>query len=266
MKKLICALTFLSCSNLLFAFDPAPSNYEIAISSGLKLSSQTKHEEDAQAKYTFNVKYPQFVGNPLEKGAQQFNQEIGQFVTSEINEFENKVADAANTSKIVPPDLDKNSFELNFQAGVFKIQDNKIVSIRFNKEYSYAGDAHPSHEVEVYNFNLMTGKKMQLADLFKPQSDYLKLLSTICYKELNKRFKTADEQVLEKGTAPKIENFDNWNLTPDGLLIIFDEYQVASYVDGQPEVFIPYKTLAKIILPSSIVETCIKDPKQCSAV
>lgn len=265
MKKLICILTYLCCATQLYSFTPVASNYEIAVGNDLKLVSQEKQEDNPAAKYSIHIKYPQFTSSKLSPAAQLFDADMQKFAIDEIAEFKNRLTELEKEPINIPADL-SNSFEINFQAGVFNVADNKLVVIRFNKESMYAGAAHPSHEIEVYNFDLTAGRKLQLSDLFKPQSNYLKILSDFCYAQLSKHFTNADDQVLRKGTAPKAQNFANWNLEPDGILIIFDEYQVAAYVDGQPEVFVPYKILEKAILPTAIIETCIKNPKRCSAI
>jgi hypothetical protein len=266
MKKLIYIFVLLCCVNSPFAFTPVTNNYEIVIGSDFKLTTQTKNENDPNLKLTMAVKYPQLVGSNLSPAAQQFNKDMEEFVNTEMTEFKSKVAEGVHGQVASEGPANKNDFDLTFQAGVFKINDKKLVNVRFNKEYYYAGDAHPTHDVEVYNFDLISGKKLQLSDFFKSDSSYLKVFSDVSSKALKKQLQDADEQMIEKGTAPKMENFVNWILEPDGILIIFDEYQVASYVDGQPEVFVPYKMLKKYILPDALIEPCVKDPKVCSAI
>ncbi|MFO7584726.1 MAG: DUF3298 domain-containing protein, partial [Anaerolineales bacterium] len=45
------------------------------------------------------------------------------------------------------------------------------------------------------------------------------------------------------GAEPLPENYRNWNLTYEGLLITFDEYQVAPYAAGMQQVLVPFDVL-----------------------
>ncbi len=56
-----------------------------------------------------------------------------------------------------------------------------------------------------------------------------------------------DDQWLNEGTAARRENFENWNLVPDGVLISFEDYQVGAHSFGQPELIVPYSRLQKSV-------------------
>lgn len=49
----------------------------------------------------------------------------------------------------------------------------------------------------------------------------------------------------------KPENFAGWTITPDGLNINFDPYQMAPYVSEPQEVVIPQSELKSILNPTS---------------
>jgi hypothetical protein len=46
---------------------------------------------------------------------------------------------------------------------------------------------------------------------------------------------------------PTKDNFKNWNILPDGILIAFEDYQIASHSFGQAEMIIPYATLRRVL-------------------
>ncbi len=56
-------------------------------------------------------------------------------------------------------------------------------------------------------------------------------------------------QGFELGATAAVQNYRNWNITPNGLMITFDEYQVAPYAAGPQTVVIPYKALGQILEP-----------------
>jgi hypothetical protein len=85
---------------------------------------------------------------------------------------------------------------------------------------------------------------VSLADLFTPNSNYLKVISDYAIKEL-KKLDTVS--AVELGAGPKIDNYHSWNITPTGLKITFDPYQVGPYAAGAHEVVVPYSVLKPII-------------------
>lgn len=98
------------------------------------------------------------------------------------------------------------------------------------------------------------GQEVTLADLFQPNSDYLTVLSNYTKDALMKRLQ--DKNLIAEGTAPKEDNFKIWNVNPRGLLITFDEAQVAPYVYGTQSVLVPYSVLKPIIKPKSAISAC----------
>lgn len=112
-----------------------------------------------------------------------------------------------------------------------------------------AGAAHPTTTVSTRTFELRTGRALSLAALFRPTSDYLAVLSRQSRRLLRPvlgRF--LDPTMFDPGTAPVAANFTAWSLTPFGLRITFQNYQVAAYAVGTPSVVIPYAALAKVAL------------------
>ena len=46
--------------------------------------------------------------------------------------------------------------------------------------------------------------------------------------------------MFSDGAKPTPENYAVWNVSADGLVITFNEYQVAAYAAGPQEVVIPF--------------------------
>ena len=95
------------------------------------------------------------------------------------------------------------------------------------------------------NYDLRTGKPIKnLAELFKPHSNYLKKIASYCVREL-KRCEGFHEEdgVFKKGTAPTADNYEIWSLTSDGVDITFPEYQIAGGAFPGANVLVPYSHL-----------------------
>ena len=136
-------------------------------------------------------------------------------------------------------------YESNY---VTELAANDLVSIYFGISTYYEGAAHPNHNSLVFNYDLQTGRKLDLADLFKSNSDYLAVISDYAIKALIKEMAPdPDSDWIKEGAGAKEENYKSWNITRQGLKVTFDAYQVASYAEGPHEVVIPYAVLKDVI-------------------
>ncbi len=125
----------------------------------------------------------------------------------------------------------------------------ELVSIRYHMDFYYAGAAHPGHYFRVVNYDLKAGREIQFDDLFTDNEKALTFLSGYCKKKLE----TLDFLLFEEGLLPKKENFSNWNLTPRGIRLSFDPYQVVPYAAGPQEILVPYAQLGDYLNPESPV-------------
>jgi hypothetical protein len=125
--------------------------------------------------------------------------------------------------------------------------NHDILSILFSN-MAYFGGAHPGTSHESLNYDLTDRRKLELGDLFLPGSPYLEIIADYSIRSLRDQ-----EQFLfdyyEENAAPEIENYRVWSITRRGLLVIFEEYQVAPYASGPQYVLIPYDEIGFIINP-----------------
>jgi hypothetical protein len=131
-----------------------------------------------------------------------------------------------------------------------------ILSIQFSVDAYADGAAHPYHLTRTLNFDLETGQVLSLDSLFLSDADYLTVIADYCKAELATR-EIGFEPGFQSGADPLPENYLNWNLTYDGLLITFDEYQVAAYAAGMQQVLVPYAVLETIIAPDGALTKII---------
>jgi hypothetical protein len=146
-----------------------------------------------------------------------------------------------------------------------------FISVEYSQYIYYLGAAHgfPATIAKIYSGRLH--RWITLADLFKPKAKYLEALSKICIPavldSLRSRVResyAADPDTnglakalsdiepsyrdwVENGAAPREMNYGSFVPAKEGLWIIFDPYEVASYADGPFEIFIPYKKLEDIL-------------------
>lgn len=212
---------------------------------GMRLVLKEQNEDSKKQKLTIDTAYPQLVGGDVAR-SDAFNKAVSGFVTRQVAEFkkQNK-ADLAEASKTADAEGPGYSLDVSYHT---PYADKNLISLLV-WSYQFTGGAHGGSTSTTFNYDLNTGRMLKLADLFLPNSGYLKVISAYCITSLTKELGDADAEWLRTGAGPKAENFKSWNVTPDGLQITFDAYQVAAYAFGPQEVIVPYSALKAVIKP-----------------
>ncbi len=163
----------------------------------------------------------------------------------------NRFKDAKEQGKQLIRDIQRKGEDDRLVGGLtttyeilFASQD--IISISFR--HSYMATFHPIDGFESINYDLKTGRPLQLKDVFKAKIKYLRVLSKLSRNKLAEEFQMSEaDWWIEKGTAPIEKNFGAWNITPEGLVISFGDYQVGTYAMGAPSITIPLTDLKNLL-------------------
>lgn len=113
---------------------------------------------------------------------------------------------------------------------------------------SYTGGAHPNNTIWTISYDIDTNEIIDINDLIKKDPTILDTLSSYSKSALkkDKRFNDTSsdiKEMIDEGTKPNVDNFKNFAFSNDGLIIFFEQYQVAPYSFGNFEVVIPYSKL-----------------------
>ncbi|HLA12110.1 MAG TPA: DUF3298 and DUF4163 domain-containing protein [Pyrinomonadaceae bacterium] len=207
-------------------------------------------EKSKTPKYEIDAEYPQITG-AAGGGFDKFNQASRSLVARRVAQFKKDMADkvAEEASETEIPELGSD-LGVGYSIGIAR---DDLISVEFDIGGYYAGAAHPNSYTEVLNFDLKNGKALRLADLFKPGAKYLQLVSTYSINDLKAQAKSKgpdsmlSDDTIRSGAGPDPKNFKSWTITPKGLSLTFDAYQVAPYAAGPQNVLIPYSALKDII-------------------
>jgi len=217
---------------------------------GLKLDERKEESANKKLRYEIETALPQLAGAG-DARVEKFNQAVSNLVAARTGEFKKgadeiarKEAAARQVAKSPPP---PNSLGVSYQ---ITSASKDFISVLFSFYGYTSGAAHPNTTTESFNYDLNRNAPVSLAELFIPNSNYLKVISDYSIREL-KKLDTA--MGVEDGAGPKIENFHSWNITPVGLKITFDRYQVGPYAAGEHEVVVPYSVLKPIIKPDGLL-------------
>lgn len=217
---------------------------KIFFTNGAKLSPKFFEEKNKPKFFEMSAEYPEITGVAPNIAA-KFNLLAKSKVMYEVVTFRKDfLAQTADELEFFKKYDRMNSVEISY---TIAHADDKIVSVSFGNYYD-TGGAHPNGFSFALNFDLKTGRELLLADLFKPNSDYLKVISDYSINNLKETLgDNSDDEWIGKGAGADASNFRSWNLTKKGLEINFDSYQVAPYVAGPQEVTIPFEDLKSVL-------------------
>jgi len=112
----------------------------------------------------------------------------------------------------------------------------------------YTGGAHPNSYYMTFTFDLAGERVLALDDLFTDVEAGLTAVMPIARAQLETAMgDMALPDFINPGTEPTPENYANFALTPDSLIIFFPPYQVAPYAAGPQQVTIPLADLAGVL-------------------
>jgi hypothetical protein len=210
--------------------------------------------------YSVRVEYPQV------EGAEGFNRLAEEFVRKEVAEFKKEPGPRPG-EKDHMAGVAEDSLDIGYTV---RLLTDELISVEFPVHYYEHGAAHPSHAFHVINYDAKAGRRLELADLFKPGSDYLKRVSEVAVRQVRRWNRDSadypggsgetylsDEGIAE-GAKPEAENYRNWTLTPRGLVITFDYYQLGAYAAGAQTVVLPYADLKDVLKTDGALAPLLK--------
>jgi hypothetical protein len=168
-----------------------------------------------------------------------FNQTISTLVQGDISSFKSGLPDLPD-----PPQIAISTFDERYTV---IYQGGDVWSIKFDINVYVDGAAHPGDFTHALNYDFAHSKTVSMADLFRADSNYLEFISKYCSAELATREIGFGPTSI--GAEPIPENYRNWNITTEGLMITFERGQVAAYAAPAQVVMIPYDELTAILNP-----------------
>lgn len=191
----------------------------------------------------------------------EYNDLVLNVIDEESDDYKETVKSHEDSQNTMVSSEIKNDVIIDFDSSILNKNKTPILSLRFVIQGVVSGMSGPYRKHRVLNYDLDTGDLIELSDLFETDSDYLDVLAENARILLSK--KLVNKTMIASGTEPKIENFQIWNLTPDGLRFTFEAAQVAPAIYGAQTVTIPYSELDEVIEPESILAKCLKHKRSC---
>ena len=118
---------------------------------------------------------------------------------------------------------------------------NCVLSLYFDK-YEFTGGAHGSTVRSSHTWDLCSGMHIYLDTIFQPNADYRLMLSRELFNQAEYNLNQNPGIYFDDYKSLLIKNFDpcSFYLTPVGLTIYYQQYEVAPYSTGIVEFTFPY--------------------------
>ncbi len=143
----------------------------------------------------------------------------------------------------------RESMEHDYPVREFQAEQNYTVTYRQNctlslyyDRYEYTGGAHGNTVRRSDTWNLQTGRRLSLSQLFPGNANYRTYLIRTIQKQIADQIKAGDNPYFEDYEKNVSNSFNqsNFYLKPEGLVIYFQLYEIAPYAAGIREFVIPY--------------------------
>ena len=115
----------------------------------------------------------------------------------------------------------------------------------YTDKYQYTGGAHGNTLRTAINWNLNTGSIIEMKDLFYKGEDFVPRIIRQIIKLANEKLTQNPNIYFDNYKDLIVNNFNqnNFYLTPIGITIFYQQYEIAPYSSGLIEFHIPYDNL-----------------------
>jgi hypothetical protein len=202
---------------------------------------------DRENYFSYNLQYPTFYS---------FNNTYFYVNSNVLNNINSTIKSDVYTFKDGLFEEEKNFNDLASKNNLPK-KNYKIFSdyaVTFNKNHilsmilnlmAFTGDSSPLYnQINNYNFDLLTGNKVYLKDIFNKDVDYIKVVTDYVNYKINQNKDWYYEDVFID-----IPDDQAFYLTDDGIVIYFELDEIAPQEFGIPKFKISFNKFAPYINP-----------------
>lgn len=177
-------------------------------------------------------------------------------ITAELEAFVNDAVSAFRAGAEAAHAQEGNADKVFSMSMTYKPYrtDGGVFSVKFTQDTDIGGEGNKVNYVDGFTYDLATGARMGLTDVFDSGQDYLGTISKTAADYLLRNEilrKSMDEDMFAQGTAAKEENYSNFVVADDKVMFIFNKNTIAPPQAGTLEVSIPLTELDALLKPES---------------
>ncbi|MEG2005532.1 MAG: DUF3298 domain-containing protein, partial [Bilophila sp.] len=163
-------------------------------------------------------------------------------IDADIAEWARQLVENFRTTYAEEPEIGTTPYELKASYTLTRSSAHAM-SIAWEVG-SYTGGAHGNLDIITATYETRSGVSLDLYDVFMDLETALNAMAAYSYKALSETLgDMRSEDMLRGGTTPDADNFSSFMLTPDGVRVFFQPYQVAPWAAGTQVVDIPLAEL-----------------------
>ncbi|MCE5235347.1 MAG: DUF3298 and DUF4163 domain-containing protein [Clostridiaceae bacterium] len=219
-----------------------PSNFRASI---VMRKIERSFAYDGTPMLALSIRYPT-VTLPRNPSAQK---SIDGQIQAQVNAFYHYAADDLYRQAVAAyKDAQENGFPFHRYDAIlqYTITYNQRCHLSlYRDQYEYTGGAHGNTVRASDTWSLETGRNLPLYSFFPAGRDYRAFLISQIIKQADVRMQQEPGIFFENYRALIVQYFngEHYYLTPAGLVIYYQQYEIAPYVTGIVPFTIPYATL-----------------------
>ena len=213
--------------------------FPVTFSGDTRLVSKSQKESARRGKwggYEITAEYPQLQGAGA--NVSKLNDAVRAYVTTKTADYKKQFGTGEG-----------GGGELHLSYYV-SFADDSLVSIDFSDYWFYFGAGSRMAASTTFNYDLARGRELKLSDLFKPSSDYLKIISDACKRDLQRQFKgesSPDAERIAGSVEDVVGDEKKWLVSRDGFVVVFDSMQFGPSGSGEYTVTVPFVALKDVV-------------------
>ena len=191
---------------------------------------------------SYTIKYPKFVSSTFHALAHKLNT---LYRTKAVMYEKSNIMNLYQMAMVEYEYSISNHFPVHqFEAYVTYVvtyNQSCALSLYFD-QYEYTGGAHGLTVRTSDTWDLQRSRRMELADFFPNRSDPKEFIVQSIIKQMKDQISEGDSFYFEDYDKLVEDNFkrNNFYLSKEGLVLYFQQYDIAPYAAGLPTFVIPY--------------------------
>jgi len=124
----------------------------------------------------------------------------------------------------------------------------ELIVVQMGVSTYWKSRAHPQWQREVRNWSLPLGRALKPDDFLDANKPWDRALTAVAQANLKSAVDPPDDALA--GKISSIDNIDHWRLTPAGLEIVFDPYELGGYLSAA-KTSVPWSAIRPLMRPDA---------------
>lgn len=196
------------------------------------------------------VDYPIIINNNI--AAERINQTVNNYIVNAIS-FAEKPSQETDVNKAIAEfNTEFQQFKADFPEDVVPweayvegelLYNSPLITTIAINSYLFTGGAHGNDYIKLFNFNTETGEILKVEDVLDLNAEFMTLAKNKFEAEVIKNEGNVNDYFF--GDDFKLP--ENMGLNDQGLIFVYNKYEIASYAQGYTEFLIEFKELEKFL-------------------